>query len=232
MFPVRDSAAVDWNIDQLRRRWHLFNGQKIIGINYDSQTITPDDLLSKFHSHGMNWDHVIVRPNSGLGEVLTWVPTLEILQPESACENEVVFSAHAKGVKYGKATPHIVRIWTEVMYAVNLDQWQRVQRSLEWFVATGAFRARGVRFAQCKYAWYFSGAFWWWRLADIGRGPWREVGQIYPGREVWIGNQIRRDEADCLFMDHSRSPYRPEFWKAIVSPRWKKYQQEMMQNAQ
>lgn len=223
---ANSSEAWQWNLEQLRQRWHLFNGLKVLGINHDESTVQPGVLLKHCEFIGLHWDHVVVRPNSrALGEVMTWIPSLEFLNPETANENEVVFSAHAKGVKYGAAIPPTILKWNQVMYSVNLDDWSRVRESLEWFIATGAFRCRGSRVHFCKHAWYYSGAFWWWRLRDLGQREWREVGQWYPGREVWIGHHVERHESGCLFMDNSRSPYKPEFWNSVVTPRWKKYQE-------
>jgi hypothetical protein len=131
------SNAWTWNLLQLRARWDLFNGKKILGVNHDDSTVTPQQLIGYCQSIGMEWDHVVVRQNDRrLGEVLTWVPSLELLKPTIACPDEVVFSAHAKGVKYGVESPPVIRDWTELMYSVNLDDWDAVRRSLEWFAAT------------------------------------------------------------------------------------------------
>jgi len=224
---ANSSAAWEWNLEQLRQRWHLFNGTKVLGVTYDKDTVSPDHFLMRCDDVGLIWDHVVVLPNSrGLGEVVTWIPSLELLTPDTAGPNEVVFSAHAKGVKYGEVIPPVILDWASVMYSVNLSDWNRVQQSLEWFAATGAFRTRYSRTKSCQYGWYYSGAFFWWRLADIIRGDWRYVGQMYPGREVWIGHQFQRNESDCLFLDNSASPYLPQYWRSKILPKWNKYQAE------
>ena len=233
MFPVRSSQAVEWNIDQLHQRWHLFNGIRVLGVNISEATYAPDDLLQMFRSLGIEWDHVIVRDNNpGLGEVMTWIPSIGMLTPESASDREIVFSAHAKGVKYsGNEMPAVIRDWSSVMYSVNLDDWKRVQQSLEWFAATGAFRVRYPKCDGCQHGWFYSGAFWWWRLADIAKHNWNHVSPWYAGRETWIGDKIERHESDCLFMDASRSPYLAEYWRKKINPRWEKYQEERLNHA-
>jgi len=226
------SNAWTWNLLQLKRRWELFNGKKILGINHDESTVTPRQLIAYCQSIGMEWDHIVVRENSRrLGEVTTWIPSLELLQPVGACPDEVVFSAHAKGVKYGSESPPVIRDWASVMYSVNLDDWETVRRSLEWFSATGAFRSRYRRSAMCRYGWYYSGAFWWWRLADIGQRRWSTVSPWYAGREIWIGNQIEKAESDCLFMDNCRSPYLPQYWKTTINRKWEAFQNRGSVNA-
>jgi len=224
-------SAWTWNLLQLRSRWELFNGQKILGINHDDSTVTPRQLISYCQSIGMEWDHVLVRENDRkLGEVTTWIPSLELLSPLNASPNEIVFSAHAKGVKYGVESPPVIRNWTQVMYAVNLDDWDSVRCSLEWFSATGAFRSRYRRSAMCRYGWYYSGAFWWWRLADIGQRSWNLVSPWYAGREIWIGNQIEKLESDCLFMDNCRSPYLQQYWETTINRRWREFQNKKSTN--
>lgn len=213
-----------WNLDQLKRYWWMFNGQKIIGINYDDSTVSPDEFLRYCESIGLNWTDSVVRKNSPtVGEVLTWIPSLEFLHPESACSNEVVFSAHAKGVKYGSEMPPVIRDWTELMYSVNLSNWDRIKTSLEWFSATGAFRTRYRRSTSCRFGWYYSGAFWWWNLSVIGRRDWESVSPWYAGRELWIGNQLDKSEADCLFLDNCRSPYLQQYWRTVITPKWNQY---------
>jgi hypothetical protein len=215
MYPV---AAADeswnWNIEQLQKRWSLFNGKKILGINTDDSTASVDEVIDACRKRGMVWDHVLTRQNDGkLGEVLTWVPSLQLLNPGAAEPNEVVFSAHAKGVKYGVCPP-LIRRWTDCMYRANLDSWFLVRQQLQWYLATGAFRARW------SGAGAYSGAFWWWRLHDIGKREWWRVLPIYPGREVWIGGQARYPELGCLFHDNCGQLYSDTYWKHEVLPQW------------
>lgn len=216
--------AWKWNFEQLQQRWGLFNGVKVLGINVDADTVSADAIIDHCAANGMHWDNVIVRRNSrALGEVMTWIPSLDALNMDQATNRDIVFSAHAKGVKYGVEMPQLIRNWTGVMYSGNLDDPETVQRSLEWFSATGVLRARYSRTKFCKFAWYYSGAFWWWRMADVAGGDWRSVAQTYPGRELWIGNQFEKHASDCLFLDGTRSPYQPEYWKNVIIPRWKEY---------
>jgi hypothetical protein len=209
-----------WNLQQLADRWTLFSGKKILGVNVGGGAATEAEVLQISDEMGLTWDHVVVRPNDpGLGEVMTWVPSLELLSPETAAPNEVVFSAHAKGVKYGGCPP-LIREWANVMYEANLDFWDLVQQELSWCLSTGAFRARYRRTVGCVYGWYYSGAFWWWRLHDVGQRNWRNTARHYAGRELWIGNQIRKEESSCLFLDNSRSPYDQAYWNKVIRPRW------------
>lgn len=215
IFPMRNAEeSWQWNLRQLSQRWSLFNGKRVLGVNVSPETADLDDVLAVSRSLGMEWDHVVARDNDpSLGEVLTWVPSLEYLDPDNAQPNEVVFSAHAKGVKYG-VCPSLIREWTDRMYRANLDSWFLIKRQLEWYVATGAFKARFAGNAA------YSGAFWWWRLHDIGKRNWRQVLPIYPGREVWIAGVANREETGCVFHDDTRDLYRESLWAKSVRPAW------------
>jgi len=221
MFPMNNAEeSWIWNLQQLADRWGLFNGKRVLGLNVDKNTASLDEVLGVCEDMGIQWDRVVQRPNDpGLGEVLTWVPSLEYLNPETAQPNEVVFSAHAKGVKYGGCPP-LIREWADVMYQACLESWETVRQELSWCLATGPFRARYAKSSACRNGWYYSGAFWWWRLHDIGQRDWRNTSQQYPGRELWIGNQATREETSCLFMDNTRSPYDPDYWDRRIRPNW------------
>lgn len=215
------SEAWKWNLVQLSARWGLFNGQKILGINFDSLTASPQEIIDFCSSIGMIWDVVIIRQNNRyIGEVMTWVPSLCELPFDSCSQNDIVFSAHAKGVKYGGSSPPVIRLWTDVMYQANLDYIGKIQNSLEWFSSVGCFRARSPRNEQCRNGWHYSGAFWWWRLLDLAKKDWKDVGNTYVGREFWIGHHILQSESDCLFMDRSKSPYQMDYWRDVVLPKW------------
>jgi hypothetical protein len=225
VYPRRDAEeSWRWNLEQIKDRQHLFNGLKVTSVNYDQHTVCPDTLIKVSEQIGVTWDHVEARRNDpGLGEVQAWNCLLDRLRPENAAENEVVFSAHAKGVKYGGCPP-LIRNWADLMYQANLDHPDLVRQQLEWCVATGAFRAKYRVCYYCKNGWYYSGAFWWWRLHDIAKlNTWKDTGNNYAGRELWIGNQISREDAGCLFLDNSRSPYLESFWNAKVWPKWEEF---------
>jgi hypothetical protein len=218
MYPVQAAnESWNWNLDQLQKRWGLFDGKKVLGVNVGENTASVAEILEACHNRGMVWDHVIERPNDPvLGEVMTWIPSLELLNPDFAKPNEVVFSAHAKGVKYGDCPP-VIRNWTDCMYRANLDSWFLVKQQLQWFVSTGAFKGRWAGSSA------YSGAFWWWRLHDIGKKNWRHVRQYYPGREVWISNHARHEEMGCLIGDNCRDMYSESYWQHRVWPEWRRF---------
>jgi hypothetical protein len=208
-----------WNLQQLSQRWLLFNGKRILGISSDDQSAKPQVIIDYLASLGMVFDHVLVAKNNAkLREVVLFEPMLKLLHPESAGENEVVFSGHAKGQKY--SDPSYTRDWADVMYKVNLDHWPLVENALSTSLFAGAFREYGL--FHRGFDWIYSGTFYWWRLAEIGKRQWSNVDQWFGGTESWPGKLCDPRETACLFMNDSTRLYDKSYWKASVWPEWHK----------
>lgn len=226
IWPTKDHDCWKWNLQQIANRWSLFNGKKILAIVTDAKTVSAEAVIEYVNEIGLRFDHVLQMLNSKeLREVLTWLPMLELLSPETAGENEVVFSAHAKGTRHRETGTH-VQDWSDLMYRSCLDNWPEVDRQLKVFVATGSFK-RYNGFATnsaglANSAWHYSGTFFWWRLAEIGRRNWRVVDRRFFGTESWLGYQCRREEAGCLFLDDAHDLYDRNYWNDCVWPQWLK----------
>jgi hypothetical protein len=213
-----------WNLEQLAKRWRLFNGKKIVGIAEDRDSASADVVLQFAESLGMKFDHQVIRQNiPKLREVVTWVPMLEILKPQSAGPGEVVFSAHAKGQKY--EDPRHTRDWTDLMYQSCLDDWPSVYNALRTSLMAGSMREFGL--LGKWHDWAFSGTFFWWRLAEIGKRNWRDVDQWFAGTESWPGKMCDPRETACLFLNDSRRMYDLPYWESTVWPEWAKYQEQL-----
>ncbi len=211
-----------WNLEQLAKRWKIFNGTRIIGVVHDKDSRPADEVLTFAESLGMNFDHQVIKPNvPKLREVVTWIPMLNLLKPESAGANEVVFSGHAKGQKY--EDPKHTRDWTDLMYQSCLDDWASVYNALRTSLMAGSFKEFGL--LGKWHDWAFSGTFFWWRLAEIGKRNWRQVDQWFAGTESWPGKMCDPRETACLFLNDSRRMYDQPYWSETVWPEWQKYQE-------
>jgi hypothetical protein len=206
-----------WNLQELSKRWELFNGKRILGIASDDQSAKPQAVIDYAASLGMTFDHVLVAKNKAkLREVVLFEPMLKLLHPQSAGENEVVFSGHAKGQKYIDSS--YTRDWADVMYRVNLDHWPSVENALSTSLFAGAFREYGL--FHRGFDWIYSGTFYWWRLAEIGKRQWNNVDQWFGGTESWPGKLCDPRESACLFMNNSTRLYDKSYWKNAVWPAW------------
>lgn len=192
IWPTKSNDCWRWNLAQLAERWHLFNGKKVLGIAYDYRSEFPDTVLQECDRLGITWDSVLSRRNTTkLGEVKTWIWRLTELQPHNAQPNEVVFAAHAKGVRHA---PGVMIPWVSTMYECCLNDWQTVRQQLEWSLMTGPFQQ-----VRDGHRWHYSGSFYWFRLHDISRRNWHHIEGHYSGTETWPWLMADRSETGCLF---------------------------------
>ncbi len=226
LWPTKEHDCWKWNLQQLAQRWPLFNGTRIIAIVTDGKTVSADEVIEFAASLGLTFDHVLQMKNHMLREVVTWIPMLELLKPETATEDEVVFSAHGKGVRHHQTGDRITD-WADLMYRSCLDDWPTVEDHLKRFVATGSFKRYNAFDSPGNNRWHYSGTFFWWKLAEIGRRNWRKVDQKYYGTESWIGHQCTREETGCLFMDDVGDPYDIDYWKRKIWPAWYRLHPEL-----
>lgn len=223
IFPAKNHDGWKWNIDQLSKRWELFNGKKIAAIVTDSSTESYETVVEFMQQRGLIFDHVIHMTNEKKKrETLTWVAMLELLNPESAGENEVVFSAHAKGVRHDNFTDTL-RSWTDLMYQSCLDFWPIVERQLSDKIATGSFKRYGTFKNLGNNQWHYSGTFFWWRLADFGRRDWRGLDSTFYGTESWLGRHSKADETSVLFLTFVDDLYRSDYWEKTIWKHWEKW---------
>lgn len=192
VWPTLRNDCWRWNLAQLAERWSLFNGRKVLGVAYDYRSEFPDIAKAESLRLGMDWDAIHVRRNTAkLGEVKTWLLRLSDLQPDTAKENEVVFAAHAKGVRHA---PDVMIPWVSTMYECCLDDWDTVRQQLEYAMFSGPFQQ-----VRDGHRWHYSGSFYWFRLQDVARRNWRNIEGHYSGTETFPWLMADRSETGCLF---------------------------------
>lgn len=223
VYPLAHSDSWKWNLQQIAKRWELFNGERVLAIGYDEKTVMPDAVLEYCETLGMVFDTVIRKRNRpNLREVVTWVPMLEALNPSGANCDEVVFSGHSKGVRHDVGNEHI-RWWAELMYEINLDHWEQVAMALSRRLFAGAFRRFNQFTFEGNHVWHYSGTFYWFRLRDIAQRNWQHVDQFFAGTESWPGAMAQRHEGACLFADNCGDLYNHDYWKTTILPMWQQW---------
>lgn len=166
-YPLKDNGVWQWNMDQLRRRWALFTGKKVIAVVTDEGTDTLATVQRHLDCPEVDW---LTFPNHKQhGEGITWLPLWERLQHEPG----ITFRAHAKGVTpfekvqtikvkqyasnhFGiesqsekissigtdvlklENRPKAKRLWADALYRTALDAVQRVEEQLDRFPITGS----------------------------------------------------------------------------------------------
>lgn len=236
IYPQKANEVWKWNLDRLAKRISLFNGRRILGLAIDGRTRPIADVVDYAQQVGIEFSDVVVKPNIiKLREVTTWLPMLSLLSPDTAGENEVVFSAHAKGVRYADRGDAVTN-WAKVLYESSLDYWSLVRERLTEFNAAGSLRGYGAFDGKESYGWFYAGTFFWWRLKGVGRPEsretrWTRVDQQCIGTESWIGYQMPKHESGVLFLDLVEAPwnhelYRPEKWDEVFAPKWEEWKRE------
>ena len=205
VWPRKSTSVWQWNIDQLLQRINQFDGIRSIGVATSEEAESLETLQAAFH--GIRIDNWITVPNDPqLGEVATFGKLLETLPKE---DGSVTFYGHAKGVKYDD--PMHTRDWTQMLYEVCLDDPAYVEASLDHHPTTGPFIRTTPWEGGAKHHWFFSGAFFWFRNADVFSKPeWQKIRQDYWGSELWPGSLFTRTEAGELFGQECGHLYEPQ----------------------
>ena len=220
LMPVRGNDVWKWNLDQLTKRWPLFNGKKVCVLVKDESCERPEivgDVL-----RAMQWDEILeVDNDSRLREVKTFLPLFS-----SLCHNlgkdETFFYCHAKGVT--KPENKSVRRWTEIMYSVSLDHFPRVQEQLQHHPIAVPFKKVGAGWSKKDSSsdWHSSGSFFWCRNRDLfARQNWRRVDPFNCGIESYPSVHFSKEEAAAIFLEGTvpeMDLYSEDYWRNTVDP--------------
>lgn len=192
------------NLDELAKRWSVFNGRKYLsvvttdgGINNTRngaalKTVPSLDVMAYCEHLGITWTEVRQVTNNGkLGEVVSLPWLLDAVMNDN--QNEVTFYGHSKGTSrpQGATLDH----WRDSMYHYCLDDMASVDRALERFSCAASLLRNDPMSAN---KWHPSGTFFWFRNADLFAKDWRAIQQSYHGAEAYIGDHFQRHEVAAL----------------------------------
>jgi len=204
------------NVRQLVRRIELFNGRRCVAIATGPGLVSPAEVRAAFRegrapSPAEREIEFLEIPNSPcLRERATFEALME--RVASTEPGGATFYAHAKGgATIGDATG--VMFWRNLMYRALLDDFERVRAALAGAPIVGTHRL-GFRVvypdALASSDWHFSGAFFWFRNADVFGRDWRSA--LAPsgwGVEAWPGRLFPISQSRCLTMEDPVNPYDP-----------------------
>jgi len=223
------------NLRQLARRWHIFNGRRVIAIATGDGLEPPEEVERELElriadcGSRMGSDTQFPRvPNdpalreaASFPQLLAAVAELPFAERK---ETEATFYAHAKGVAtIGDAEG--VMYWRNLMYHALLDDPERIKDALTRYAVVGTHRkTRAVVYPDgvTNSAWHFAGSFFWFRTASGGRQP-PVCPAAVPGKqgadaprspsgwgvEAWPAANFALDESCCLAMPEPTNPYDP-----------------------
>lgn len=199
--PMERSDEWRKNLDQLMRRWSVFNGKKIIACA-DGPGLHPTsvvyDILPK------DCEVVSIHNDIANREQATFPYLLDRIKNSNS--NEATFYAHSKGV-LTKANQRGSIRWRNAMYHYLLDDMEHIGECLqthaavgttkitkkkkEWIVPTG-------KTLPCQ--WIFAGTFFWFRHDAVFAYP--EANVVYDDRyavEAWLGTFLPVEEGVTVF---------------------------------
>lgn len=192
VMPVRGNGVWQRNIDHLKKRWHVFTGQKVIAVVRDGRCDPPEAVQQYLDQPEVSW--IIKKNHSGIGEVWTWRDLWASLDGSPG----LTFYGHAKGVTRPAGDLCGVQRWTDIMYQASLDYMPLVEELLTKFMIAGSFRQSAA------VPWHYSGTFYWVRT-DEGIAKHGAIHQGWCGTEFWPGIVFLPEQGGTIFRDSRRS---------------------------
>lgn len=211
-----NNGAWQWNLDQLIRRRHLFTGKVVLGVATGPNTVSENEV----REYARDLDPKIIRVdnNPRIREGATFQHLLESVGTD---KDSITFFCHSKGARHGDSFGNdgsTIHQWTEAMYLSCLDQLDAVLDQLASFSMTGPFRRFGNFKTPGNHRWHYSGAFYWFRNADVFERNWQKMDRLFFAVESWPGLMFRPEEVACCLADDCGDLYKMEYWKSEIQP--------------
>lgn len=224
LYPHRATDAATRALHQLRLRWDIFNGRKLIALATDSHTM-PLGQVKRLLPSDAEW---LIIPNDPRLRETASFPTL-LREVRSTDHRTATFYGHSKGASptHHHNRPKLLAItyWTLRMFHHLLDDWPAVDDALRTHATAGCYKidyshhpgytlqsptgARGG-------TWFYAGTFFWFRHDIIYRNPaWSAIPDDSFAPEIWLGSFIPSHLAATLYQpwhpnaDHRPDPYEP-----------------------
>jgi len=139
LFPHPGNDAWIHNIQQLKRRWSLFNHRRIIAVAEGPELI-PLDRVRDIVGDGTEF--LPIQNDPRLRETATFLPLLKRIR--SLRTDEATFYAHSKGASQHHTAQDgkqlAIEFWRNRMYAELLDRWPGNGRTLRGYSAIGTLK--------------------------------------------------------------------------------------------
>jgi len=231
LWPKRMAFGI-WqrNLDQLKQRWGLFNGHRVIAVATSSDSATLAQVQEYMRGFDCEWIHVENDP--GLREVKTFYALFNAIRN---CDGENHFTFYGQGKGATKSINNRVTIhdWTQVMYHTCLDYWPLCEEMLKRYSCIGSFKKNSwVGFTGSTSSWHYSGSFCWIKNKDLFALPdWSRINRDWYGIEAWPSLHFRQEKAGVIFFERKGdfNLYNLGFWKGIQE-RLKAWKLENLRN--
>lgn len=210
----RKLSAGTWqrNLDQLKQRWSLFNGKRIIAVATSTDSHDFETVQEYMRGYECEWIHV--ENDHNLREVKTFLPLFERIEGLSG----YTFYAQGKGVTKPVNPGVSIHPWATAMYEVLLDHWPLAEKMLQTHPIAGCFKKSVPgAFQGSRCQWHYSGSFCWIRNDELWRRNWRAIEQVWFGIESWPSMIFSDAEAACLFFHRTNQfdLYSVDYWGSV-----------------
>lgn len=199
------------NLDQLKARWNMFTGKRVIAIATSSDSHDLGTVQSYMQGYNCEW--IEVKNDPDLREVKTFHLLFERIEGYPG----FTFYAQGKGVTKPVDRGVSIHNWTSAMYEILLDYWPLVQEHLQKHPIVGAFKKGIAGFTGSPSNWHYSGSFCWLNNAQLWKRNWKNIEQVWFGIESWPSMIFTSEEAACLF--HCRNQrfdlYSMAYWRSV-----------------
>ena len=223
----RKTHAGTWqrNLDQLKLRWPLFTGKRIIAVATSGDSHPFEAVQEYMHGYECEWIQVENKPE--LREVATFAHLFSSVESLPG----YTFYGQAKGVTKPVNPGVSIHAWTTTMYEILLDYWPLVEEALKTHCTAGIFKKSvDGAFDGSRSTWHYSGSFCWFKNAELWRRNWRAIEQVWFGIESYPSMIFSREEAACLFYESTKQfdLYRLHNWQRVEAElkQWRKDHQQ------
>lgn len=231
------------NLDQLAKRWSVFDGTKMFAIAQGDGCVDEDSVYGELAGRDMDDAQTacdVYSNDKQLREVVTFLPLLEAVKTECA-SGDVVFYAHTKGNSTKDGVAGATR-WRNSMYhwllgraddcCARLAEGARMvgTNKMVWRpMPTGTMHSEVQRLPRPllhktpfpggldnRYQWIFAGTFYWFRADAVFENlHWREVPTDRYAAEAWPGQMFQHDECHSMW-----DPFNPRLAASPYRPEY------------
>jgi hypothetical protein len=209
--PLKSNDGWRDNLYELRQRWGIFTGRKIIAVANGPGLHDLSAVQALVRRPDAEW--MPIRNDPELREVASFAPLLSAIS--STCSSEATFYAHTKGNSTGE-DKRGAWLWTLAMYRHLLDQPEVILDALRQYAAVGCCKMVWPRGTKPPYpsglpsgTWMFAGTFFWFRHDRIFKGgaKWRNVPRDRYGAEAWLSTLLDESEVLSVYQPWPISQY-------------------------
>lgn len=200
------------NLDQLKQRWPLFTGKKVIAVATSPDSHSLEAVQEYMRDYQCEWVHV--ENDHTLREVKTFLALFEQVEGLPG----YTFYGQGKGVTKPVNRGVSIHRWTSAMYELLLDYWPLVEQQFKQYHTVGAFKKSvNGAFHGSSSTWHYSGSFCWFKNDELWRRNWRDIERVWFGIESYPSMIYSRDESACIFhcRDKQFSLYNLKYWQQV-----------------